>query len=155
MVSTANCVLEQVAQAVFSTMLNADLIRVEHSAPPDPELLLATVQIAGQWTGSVVLALSSEVARASAATMLQLAGNDVTPADQQDTAAELVNMIGGNVKSMLPGPSFLSLPTIVAGREFGQQIHDAKIIEDVTLMSESGALRVTLYAKVSEANRSP
>ena len=40
---------------------------------------------------------------------------DVTEVDQQDVASELVNMIGGNLKSLLPGPSFLSLPTIVSG----------------------------------------
>ena len=95
-----------------------------------------------------MLALSSDIARASAANMLQLAVDDVTPGDQQDAAAELVNMIGGNVKGLLPGPSFLSLPTIVTGREFGQQIHDAEIIENVTLTSESGTLQVTLYMQI-------
>jgi chemotaxis protein CheX len=148
MLFTDECVLEQVAQSVFSTMLNIDLTRVEQPVPPHAELLLATVQIAGKWTGSVVLALSSDIARASAANMLQLAVDDVTPGDQQDAAAELVNMIGGNVKGLLPGPSFLSLPTIVTGREFGQQIHDAEIIENVTLTSESGTLQVTLYMQI-------
>ena len=148
--TTYDCVIEQIAQSIFSTMLNIDLVRVEEPVPSDQESLLAVVQIAGQWMGSVVLALSPEFARESAAGMLRISRQDVTDADQQEVAAELVNMIGGNLKSLLPGPSYLSLPTIVAGRKIGMQVHHAELIEDVVLRSESGSLRVRLYAKVSE-----
>jgi len=36
--------------------------------------------------------------------------------DVADAVGELVNMIGGNVKSLMPGPSVLSLPVVAAGR---------------------------------------
>jgi chemotaxis protein CheX len=145
--TTYESVIEQIAQSIYSTMLDIDLTRIETPAPPCQESLLAVVQISGQWMGSVVLALSPEVARASAAAMLQIADEDVTDADRQDVAAELVNMVGGNLKSLLPGPSFLSLPTVVAGREFGVQVHDAELIDDVVMISESGPLRICLYVQ--------
>ena len=44
-------------------------------------------------------------------------GDGPRPAeDVADAVGELVNMIGGNVKSLMPGPSTLSLPLVRAGR---------------------------------------
>lgn len=144
-------VIEQIAQSIYATMLNIDLVRSDEPASQDRESLLATVQIAGAWVGSVVLTLSPELALASSAAMFKVAAQDVTAADRQEVAAELVNMIGGNLKSLLPGPSFLSLPTIVAGREFGLQVHDATLLDDVVLKADRGSLRVHLYAKLPES----
>jgi len=49
--------------------------------------------------------------------MLGLEGPDEAgPADVADAVGELVNMVGGNIKSLMPGPSVLSLPAVAAGR---------------------------------------
>jgi chemotaxis protein CheX len=58
--------------------------------------------------------MASEVTRR----MLALEESDgaVSDADVADAVGELVNMIGGNVKSLMPGPSALSLPVVAAGR---------------------------------------
>lgn len=141
--------IEQIAQTIFSTMLEIDAFRVDQLAPPDHDLLLATVHIAGQWTGSVVLGLSPTVSRRAAAVMLRMPEPEVTHADEREVASELVNMIGGNLKSVLPGPSFLSLPTIVAGREFGLQVRDAEVLEDVVLACDHGLLLTRLYRKAT------
>jgi chemotaxis protein CheX len=152
MVATYDCIIEQIAQSVFSTMLNMELVRVYEPAPADQDSLLATVHIAGAWTGSVVLGISQQVARESAAAMLQIPCAEVIDADQQDVASELANMIGGNLKSMLPGPAFLSLPTIVSGREFGLEVHDAELLDDLVLACSAGLLRVRLYAKLGASS---
>lgn len=151
MVATYDHVIEEIAGSVFATMLNLELSRIDVATPPDHDMLLATVHIAGEWTGSVVLALSPEMARVSAGAMLMIPESDVTSADEQEVASEIANMIGGNLKSLLPGPSFLSLPTIVSGREFGQQVHDAELLDDIQLANYAGLLRVRLYAKRSQA----
>ncbi|MCE9605536.1 MAG: chemotaxis protein CheX [Planctomycetia bacterium] len=143
--------IEQIAQSVFATMLNIDLVRIELTALPERDLLLAAVHIVGEWTGSVVLALSQPVATSAAAAMLQVSADEVTENDRTDVAAELVNMVGGNLKSLLPGPSFLSLPTTVSGREFGVQVRDAESLYDVALASEYGPLQVRLFAKHAAA----
>jgi chemotaxis protein CheX len=147
METTYDSVIEQIVQSIFSTMLNKDLVRVDEPTLVDRESLLATVQISGQWMGSVVLALSSDAAHTAAATMLQISDHDVTDVDKQDVAAELVNMVGGNLKSLLPGPSFLSLPTIVSGSDFGLRMHHAQLIDDVVLSGDVGVLRIRLYEK--------
>jgi chemotaxis protein CheX len=81
--------------------------------------------------------------------MLQLSPGDVTDDDKRDVVAELANMIGGNLKSLLPGPLYLSLPTVLAGRDLGLQIPGAELVEDVLLQCESGSLRIRLFAQLT------
>ena len=78
----------------------------------------AAVTITGEWHGTVSVELPTEVAEAVTRRMLGLVDSaDRTPdEDVADAVGELVNMIGGNVKSLMPGPSVLSLPVVAAGR---------------------------------------
>lgn len=151
MVATYDEVIEQIAQSVFATMLEIELVRVDSAALPESDLLMAAVHIAGQWTGSVVLALSEPVARRAASAMLQMPLDEVADADMKDVATELANMIGGNLKTLLPGPSFLSLPTIVSGRDFGMQVRNAETLDDVVLACEAGPIGIRLFSKVAAA----
>ena len=141
--------IEEIVQSVFATMLNIAVARVCEPVPEEHDALLATIQISGAWMGSIVLELTPQVSIAAASAMLELPLADVAEVDQQDVAAELVNMIGGNLKSMLPGPSFLSLPTIVSGQNIGLQVHNATLIEHVSLQSPVGSIQVRLYEHVS------
>jgi chemotaxis protein CheX len=147
MIATYNQAIEEIAQSVFATMLELELVGSDAPSPEDTGMLLATVHLAGAWTGSVVLALSYDLSAKAAAAMLQLPEDEVSEGDRRDVASELVNMIGGNLKSMLPGPSFLSLPTVVSGHDFGQQVLKAELVDDVLLAFEGMLLRVRLYAK--------
>ncbi len=141
--------VEQIVQSVFSTMLQIDLTPAAPLEQADADQLVTTIQITGEWAGGVVLGLSPQLARESAAAMLQVPANEVTEADQRDVAAELVNMIGGNLKSLLPGPSCLSLPTIVSGHDVGVQFHHTRQVDQVVLEAPVGALSVRVFQKTA------
>jgi len=143
-------VIEEIVQNIFSTMLNVELVRDAVPVPSDEEQILGAVQIAGEWTGSVVLSLSPELASETATVMLGLPAGAANEDDVRDVVSELVNMIGGNLKSLLPGPSYLSLPTVFMANDFDLQFRQALLIEDVSLRSEMGTLRVRLYAKIPQ-----
>jgi chemotaxis protein CheX len=81
---------------------------------PAEQAWSAAVTVSGGWDASVTVEVADRVAQALATTMLGTA--DVEDADIADAVGELVNMIGGNVKSLMPGPSTLSLPAVAAGR---------------------------------------
>jgi len=147
MLTTYDCQIEEIVQSIFSTMLNIDVARVDEEFPPTHDSLVTSIQITGEWVGGVMLGLSPAVARSAASAMFQVSSQDLTDADMQDVAAELVNMIGGNLKSLLPGPSSLSLPTVVSGNEFSMRMHHADLTDDVLLGSEVGWLRVRIYTK--------
>ena len=143
--------IEQIVQSIFATMLGMEAVRVDGGVSAFPGELLGTIQIAGAKSMSVVLGVSDGVARAATAAMLQLPSQDVTDDDKRDVVAEITNMIGGNLKSLFPGPLYLSLPTVVAGRDLGLQVPGAELIEDVSLECEGGLMRVRLYTQLVES----
>lgn len=94
--------------------------------------LTACVQIAGTWQGAVTIACSDAFARQTASAMFALAPESVTVADARDALGELTNILGGNLKSILPGPSFLSLPIVADGSN-----HALRVLESRVLLEES------------------
>lgn len=148
MMTSYDCLIEPITQSIFSSMFNIELMLAEEPSTSDTDMLRATVKITGEWRGRVLLELSPELACAAVAEMLLLSAQNVTETDRREVTTELVNMIGGNIKSALPGPSFLSLPTILSETEFAEHLHlaEVELIEDVTLMSEHGPIRVRLIA---------
>jgi chemotaxis protein CheX len=147
MIASHDQLIEQIAQSIFATMFELELFRTDDDSPGDEESLIATVHIAGAWTGCVLIALSPGIARITAAHMLSLAADAVTTEDEREVASEIVNMVGGNLKSLLPAPSFLSLPTIISGADFGLLMHEAELVDSLTLDSETGRVQIRLYEK--------
>ncbi|HJQ05001.1 MAG TPA: chemotaxis protein CheX [Nocardioides sp.] len=111
-----------VADEVWQALLGEEEVLAPRPVPPGtpfdaPGTWSAAVSVSGGWQGTVTVELSADVAAALTAQMLALpAGEDAADADVADAVGELVNMIGGNVKSLMPGPSVLSLPMVAAGR---------------------------------------
>jgi chemotaxis protein CheX len=79
----------------------------------------ASVSVTGAWRGHVVVSCSDGAARNAAAALLGVDLQDVTPEDITDALGELANIIGGNVKSLLPEPSALSLPHVLIKGDSG------------------------------------
>ncbi|UDY24077.1 chemotaxis protein CheX [Nocardioides sp. Kera G14] len=77
----------------------------------------AAVSISGGWDATVTVEVSAELAVALTRLMLGFGDDDaLEDGDVADAVGELVNMVGGNIKSLMPGPSVLSLPAVAAGR---------------------------------------
>ena len=151
MTTTYEPMIAEIAQTVFSTMAQLELFQVDVAAFGDHDSLLTSIHIAGDWTGSVVVSLSPEVAQQASAAMLGIPADEVTEMDRRDVASELTNMIGGNLKSLLPGASFLSLPTTISGRDFEMHVRNATQVDDVVMASEAGLLRLRLFARDADA----
>ncbi|MFI5912428.1 chemotaxis protein CheX [Dactylosporangium sp. NPDC051541] len=81
----------------------------------EPFDVTAAVSIAGAWNGHVVLRCRVDGAAAIAAAMLEMPTGSVRLEDIVDGAGELMNIIAGNVKSLLPQPSVVALPQVVLG----------------------------------------
>lgn len=145
--TTYNTHIEQIVQSIFTSMLGMEAALDTQDPVNCREAVIGTIQVAGDHAVTVVLGMSEGAARASAAAMLQMKLEDVAIEDERDVVAELTNMIGGNFKSLLPGHLYLSLPTVVDGREMGLQVPGAELVEDVGLACEAGAFRVRLYTR--------
>lgn len=134
-----------IAQNVLDTMVQVQ------STPDEPRPIddvlghvTGCIQISGTWKGAVVLQTTQGFARSAASHMLRIDDQEVTAEDIQDAMAEITNMIGGNIKSQVPGPSFLSLPTVTTGNDFDFRLVKSHTVNDVTLDVENEPLRILL-----------
>jgi len=82
-----------------------------------PTEVHAMVSITGSWHGHLVYASSTAAARKAAAGFLAMTVDEVGEEDVTDVLGELANIVGGNVKAMLPDGCFLSLPTVIMAPE--------------------------------------
>jgi chemotaxis protein CheX len=91
---------------------------VEESPEPMPDTadVTASIGVAGAWNGLTVIRCGLRAAGEIAGAMLDVEPASATPDDCADALGELVNILAGNVKSLLPKPSHLSLPQVVVGR---------------------------------------
>jgi chemotaxis protein CheX len=78
----------------------------------------ATITIAGEWNGTCCLTCSGPAARHAAMVMFGMTEDEITDEEVRDAIGELINVVGGNLKGVLPGPTELSLPTVHADMPF-------------------------------------
>jgi chemotaxis protein CheX len=113
--------LQVIAEQVWASYLDPDGTKPLLPAPPSVPSrdVSASVSVTGAWRGHIVVACSAAASRNAAAALLGVELTDVTPEDVTDALGELANIIGGNVKSLLPEPSALSLPHVLINGDSG------------------------------------
>jgi chemotaxis protein CheX len=102
-----------ITQDVWASFLGVEIAQIgaDESLAGRPSMVGA-VRVTDAWFGAVVLEMTPGLARQVAATMFASTPDVVNEAEVVDALGELTNMIGGNVKSLLPAPSQLSLPMV-------------------------------------------
>lgn len=105
-----------IAQEVFAAMVDGDLGQLlpwEGELPELPDAVVAWVDLHGEWSGRAVLVTDHPTAEHLARALLQLPEDDeVSSEDLQDAFGEIANVVGGNLKSLLPNPGTLGLPQV-------------------------------------------
>ena len=114
--------VQEITEQAWLALVGEDEVLVPLPAPMPADARSSWVEIVGPWTGSVVLTCGRETALALTRALLREHAPEVLEEEDVDDAlGELANVVGGNVKAVLPGPSVLGLPEIGAtpppGRE--------------------------------------
>lgn len=111
--------LQEIAEQVWASYLDPEginpLLPVMPTGSASFVSVSAAVSVTGAWRGHVVIGFSEASSRHATAALLGIDFDEVTIADITDAVGELANIIGGNVKSLLPEPSALSLPHVLTG----------------------------------------
>jgi chemotaxis protein CheX len=102
--------IQGIAELVWSSMLGAELRQVERA--PEAGLEAASVAIGGGRSCRITLRVATPALDRAAAALLGLAPGEATAEDREDVLKELANMVGGNLKALLPQPTHLSLPRL-------------------------------------------
>lgn len=109
--------LTQIAQTIWESVLQMPLEPADGTPPAaDAATLVASISFSGAWHGEVMATLSEALGRRIAGAMLHLDPGSVAAEDVLDAIGEIVNMLGGNVKALMPPPCQLSLPRVTTVR---------------------------------------
>jgi len=113
--------------------------------------LTVCVKITGAWDGEVRLHCSPPLARSIAAAIFQAKGDEVKSDEILDALSELIHIVGGNLKPLLPQPVFLSLPALADSTNWAQTTPQWQMLFRLALLSEGHPFIVTLLGNLTAA----
>ena len=102
--------LEEIVALVWQTVLGGDAPPRALAFEAPGEAQVAELGIHGAWNGTFELEADPAFARAAAAALFGTDGADA--AEQEEAVREVANMLAGNAKALLPGPSTLTIPAV-------------------------------------------
>lgn len=102
------------------------------------------VYFAGEWSGAVLLECSFQMAFVFTARFMRIPQSLQFDGDVNDALGELANMIGGNLKSVLPKGVRLSLPSALEGSSFSVRVRGANRSNQMSFTGPDGPFWVTL-----------
>jgi chemotaxis protein CheX len=105
--------IQSIAQEAWSALVGDDEFLVPLPGGLPDDAISSWVEIVGPWTGTVVLTCGRSTAEELSRSLLKEHAPPVLDSeDIEDALGELANVVGGNVKAVLPGPSVLGLPEV-------------------------------------------
>ncbi len=135
---------QQIVLDVFTSMLTMDVERVDASADPSSRVLTATVHFVGSWKGALCMECTPQQTFEYTKRLLGIERPTEVSEDVCDAFGELANMIGGNLKAVLPPLVQLSMPSVVRGEDYAMRICNAVTACNLAFDSELGVFHVTL-----------
>jgi len=106
------------------------------------------VEISGAWAGAVLLHGSRQLAAAAAAVIFSHEPGGGPEQDSMDAMYELTNIIGGNIKSLLPEPCVLSLPSVEATTEEHLEILGMERMSELLFDCQDQPLFVSVWQRL-------
>jgi chemotaxis protein CheX len=110
--------LSDITHQIFDLMLQLEVTRpgaaeLARAAVESQPSLAGVVHIEGAWNGSVSFECSAKLPRQAASIVFGLPLEQTAAEHVREVIGEMANMAGGNVKTLVPEPSRLSVPTVL------------------------------------------
>lgn len=136
----------RIARDCWSSMLGLDarLIQAMPAKMEGQKYLSSCVQFTGSWEGAVVVDCTEVLARRVAAAMFGLDSAELGDVEVEDAIGEVANVVGGNVKTILPPQCQLSVPAVVVGGDYTLRLPKSEVVGMAVLESEAESVRFTL-----------
>jgi chemotaxis protein CheX len=144
--------LRELIETIWSVTLGLTLSEPSGSIAPPPEhTLCGCITVSGAWGGIVTVSVSESLARRVAGSMFESPGENLTIEELHDALGEIANMTGGGVKGLLPGPSQLSLPSVISGTNVLWSSPGGAVISEVKLQSAGSQVVVRVIERRKSA----
>lgn len=136
----------ELTRTVWETVLEMPIEPSDTDQEPveNEHTISACVHISGGWAGSVILSCPVALGTRIAAQMFELEEDEIDDELINDAVGEVVNMVGGNVKGLVPGPSQLSIPAVATGVAVQLAVPGSHPVTRVGFRSGADPVRVVL-----------
>ncbi len=136
---------------VFGTMLGEVPVAVENMWAPETGRLTAAIYFAGDWKGAVLVECPDEMALFWTSRLMSIEMPVEFNDDVEDALGEIVNMVGGNLKSVLPPGVGLSMPSVVRGKNYSLKVCGGNFTIRKSFATPQGLFWVTLVEVVGRS----
>lgn len=135
--------LTQYIEMVWSSILGLEVRQSKEAYVVIPSNVESCVQISGAWLGLVTINCPEPLAHKIAEIMFQVAPGTAGQEELQDAMGEIINMVGGNIKALMPPPCHLSLPIVALS---GHSLHFpmTQVVCKITMRSLDQLFQVTI-----------
>jgi chemotaxis protein CheX len=145
----------EITERVWASLVEAPLLPRQPGQPgaavngpgPGSRTFTGCVQITGAWEGAVTVHCSEQLAKMLTAAMFMVDPQDTSLEEVTDALGELANMVGGNVKALLPEPCRISLPAVADGLDYRLSVPGARPMTAVTWTCLGEPLMVRLLER--------
>ncbi len=151
MTSFSDETVTEITREIWSAIIGDSGTLVERGAASDYGDLTGSVDISGSWNGTFYLSLSTAAARHATAKMFDSEAGDLSDADVSDAVGELINIIGGNLKALLPPPALLSLPRVVSGLPAPSHLAKAELVRQLRFAWLDEPIMVAVWREPDDA----
>lgn len=145
--------IEEVTESIWDSILGLKVTPAEPDrlSGGDDRFLTACVQITGEWAGAVTLDCPTAFARRAAQIMFESEPDEIELEDLEDALGELANMLGGNIKNLLPGSSQLSLPAVTEGRDYTVSVPGSEMVNHVGFKTEGYPITISVLKRATSS----
>jgi hypothetical protein len=145
-------ILREITQIAWQSIFG---IPLESGHAPDARCgddhLMSRVDIRGAWDGAVVIRWTPTVAHHAAQLLYEREAP--TAEEVRDLVGEIANVVGGNLKGLLPGPSWLSLPVVANSED--RDTSQAKTVHEAWFQCAGEPIGVRVVELSRGAHKNP
>ncbi|MBI2688868.1 MAG: chemotaxis protein CheX [Acidobacteria bacterium] len=134
----------RIVQDVLSTMTDYPVAPGAAPYTPHAGRVTCSVYFAGVWNGAVLIDCSLAMAFAFTSRLMGIPKPVQVDNDVFDALGELANMVGGNLKPVLPRGVSLSIPSVVEGSHYSLHVCGANRNKRMAFDGPDGPFWVTL-----------
>jgi CheY-specific phosphatase CheX len=140
----------RIVEDVFRTMLGMEVAARTGAPAAAAGTITAAIQFVGEWKGALLLQCGLSQALEFTRRLMPGIQPAAFDGDVRDALGELANMMGGNLKSVLPQGVGLAIPLVVEGTDFAMHICGGNESASQTFSGEVGDFGVTLVHVVEK-----
>ena len=137
--------LDAIVGEVWESFMLGDVVAVPDAEHVPGLVTSATVCLSGTWTGVLMVECDPSVALKLSSALLGMDDGSASESDIADTLGEIANVIGGNLKNVLPTPTVMSLP-VVARSMSPSRVKDAVEVCSVAFRWDDSAIRIIVWS---------